>query len=139
MAKKKKAKAALPYVQRLVEDEAVQQQLRTAAIRLRQAYGRVSRKGGKAAEDKQLYGNLREAATSIRGAALAIRRRPQSKRRGRKLMLVGAVAGAAGLLNRGTREKLRDAVSKKQPSGNGAPQAPPTGTEASSAPPVHTG
>ena len=66
MAKSKQAKSAAPYVQRLLEDEYVQQQLRTAAARLREAYGRASRKRGKAAEDKKLYDNLRDAVTSTR-------------------------------------------------------------------------
>jgi len=54
MAKKKRAKSAVPYVQRLVADEYVQEHLRNAAKRLREAYGRVLRQRGGAAEDKQL-------------------------------------------------------------------------------------
>jgi hypothetical protein len=64
-----KTKSALPYVQRLFEDEYVQEQLRDAAGGLRSAYERVRSRGGTAAEDKRLYASVREAATSMRRAA----------------------------------------------------------------------
>jgi hypothetical protein len=75
MAKaKKQAKSAAPYIQRLLEDPNVQKQIRGAVGGLRGAYDRVTRKGGKAAEDKRLYANLRQTATSIRNAATALQR-----------------------------------------------------------------
>lgn len=137
MTKTKQAKSAVPYAQRLIEDEYVQEQLRNAAARLRQAYGRVSRQRGKATEDKKLYGNLREAATSIRKAMLALRRRrPEPKRRGRKLLLVGlAGGGATVVLSERGREKLKGAFSKQSASSgssDGAEQASPVGTRTSS-------
>ncbi len=113
MARRKKTKSAVPYLERLAQDEYVQEQLGNAATRLTDAYGRVSRQRGKAAEDKKLYGNLREAATSIRNATLALqRRRPKQKRRGRKfLVVVLAGGGAAVILSGRGREKLQDALS----------------------------
>jgi hypothetical protein len=97
MAKaKKQAKATAPYVRRLLEDEHVQEQLRTAASGLRAAYGRVRRQGGKAAEDKRLYANLRQAATSIRGAATAVQRpKPEPRRRLQKTAAAALAGGIA--------------------------------------------
>jgi hypothetical protein len=97
MAKRTKSDNAKLALRRLAEDEEVQAQLRTAAIRLREAWARASRRpGSKAVEDKKLYDNVREAATSLSKAAHRLRRRPESpKRRGRKAALVAAGAGGA--------------------------------------------
>jgi hypothetical protein len=77
--------------------------------RLRRAYQRAERKnkGAKTAEDKKLYAHVRGAPGSLRGAAMALQRNPppKPKRRGRKVMLVGALAGGAVLLaKRGSRQ-----------------------------------
>lgn len=99
MAKTKQAESAVPYLERLLGDEYVQEQLRTAASGLLAVYRRGSRKGGKAAEDKKVYAGLRQATTSIRNAATAIKRpQPQPRRRGRRVMAVAALAGGATLL-----------------------------------------
>jgi chemotaxis response regulator CheB len=105
MAKTKTAKLGRdigPYMRRLLEDEQVHDQLSDAAARLRKAYQRAERKkkGAKAAEDKKLYAHVRGAATSLRGAALALQRKPppKPKSRGRKIVVVGALAGGAALL-----------------------------------------
>jgi hypothetical protein len=99
MAKKtKQAKSAVPYVQRLAEDDYIQAQLRNAAGRLREATARARRKRGRAVEDKKLYANLSEAATSIRKAAGRLQRKPKPKRRGRKVAVVALAAGGAALL-----------------------------------------
>jgi hypothetical protein len=93
-------RSAAPYVRRLLEDERVHEQLGDAATRLRKAYQRVDRKkGAKAVEDKKLYAHVREAAGSLRGAALALQRKPppKPKRRGRTLVVV-ALTGAVVLL-----------------------------------------
>lgn len=97
MAKSKNAKSALPYARRLLEDEYVQEQLRNAAGGLRAAYDRARKQRAQAAEDKRLYGHLREAVTSIRNAATALQRpKPKPKRRFRKVaVLAGAVGGSA--------------------------------------------
>jgi hypothetical protein len=112
--RKKQAKSAVPYVQRLAEDEYVQEHLRNVVTRLRHAYDRVSRQRGKAAEDKKLYGHLREAATSARKATLALqRRRPEPEHRGRKALLVAlAGGGAAIIISRRRREKREADVSR---------------------------
>jgi hypothetical protein len=104
MAQTKTAKLtrdAGPYVRRLLEDEHVHDQLSDAATRLRKAYQRADRKkSSKAIEDKKLYAHVREAAGSLRGAALALQRKPppKPKRRGRTLVVLVALAGGAVLV-----------------------------------------
>jgi hypothetical protein len=99
MAKTSNAKSATDYIQRLLEDEYVQEQLRNAAVGLRQAYQRTQSKGGRAAEDKQLYENLRHAATSMRRAATSLQRgKPQPKKRPIGKLAVGALALGGGIL-----------------------------------------
>jgi ferric-dicitrate binding protein FerR (iron transport regulator) len=99
MANTKKAKSALPYARQLLEDEYVQEQLRSAAAGLRTAYERTRKKRAKATEDKRLYNSLRHSATSIRNAAIALQRpKPKPKRRFRKVaVLLFAVGGSAWL------------------------------------------
>jgi ferric-dicitrate binding protein FerR (iron transport regulator) len=101
----KKTKKAAPYLQRLAEDEYVQEQLRNAARRLREAYDRTRRERGRAAEDKKVYDNVREAAISIRRAGARLRRKPEPKRRGRKLALVAVAGGTAVLISRSRKAK----------------------------------
>jgi hypothetical protein len=94
--KAKQTKSAIRHLQRVAEDEYVQNQLRTAATRLREVYGRATRQGAKAAEDKKLYAKIREAATSIRRAAGAVQEPPpKAKHRRRRASLLGAAAVAA--------------------------------------------
>jgi hypothetical protein len=98
MAKKRtKSENARVALRRLAEDEKVHQQLRTASVSLREAWGRAARRpGSKAVEDKKLYDNLREAATSLTKAGRRLRPPPEPpKRRGPTVALVAASAGGA--------------------------------------------
>jgi hypothetical protein len=91
---------ATVYLQRLVEDDYVHEQITEAVSRLHKAYRRAERKkGAKAAEDKKLYAHVRAAAGSIRRALVALQRKPppKPKRIGRKL-LVGAAVGAGAVV-----------------------------------------
>jgi hypothetical protein len=99
MAKKTKGKrtAVVSYGKRLAQDEYVQEQLRNATAGLREAYGRARRQSGRTAEDKKFYASLGEAASSVSKAANRLRRKPEPKKRGRKIA-AAAVAGGAGLL-----------------------------------------
>jgi hypothetical protein len=85
-----------PYVERIVGNEYLHENVRVAGVNLRAAYERASsRKAAKAAEDKKLYARIRRAAIAAREAAAALttgRRKP--KRRFPKRVALVAVAGA---------------------------------------------
>lgn len=98
MAKTGRAKAALPYLQRVLEDEFAQEQLRNAVGGMRAAYVRARTQRSQAAGDKALYSNLRQAATSIRNAAVALQRPEPPKRRMRKAAGFGLGLGGCVLL-----------------------------------------
>ena len=127
MAAKKKAakaqKAAVkarsnPYVQRLVEDEDLRQNIVEAYESSRDAFTRLG--NGKSPskqifDDKKLQKNLKEAAESIRDASVALREAPKKQRKGgfgRILLLeprrrrprAGAVRGPA---QEGARRAVR--------------------------------
>jgi hypothetical protein len=101
-----------PYVQRLIEDDELRQNLRTAYESARAAYGRMSNgKGPTAAlNDKKTQKQLREAANSLRDAADTLRAAKKPKRRGRGLLvlIVGIVAAFA--LSEGLRKKALDTL-----------------------------
>ena len=75
----------------LVEDDEVQEHLRNAAVRLREAGQRLSKlPNSKAVEDKKLYDKLRDAATSLaRALKLMGPEPPPRKWRRRVVLLVG--------------------------------------------------
>ncbi|MEA2480319.1 MAG: hypothetical protein QOJ07_2241 [Thermoleophilaceae bacterium] len=108
--------ASSPYVQRIVQDEELRQNLRDAFDVSRRAYGRLA--NGKAPskalmEDKKLHKELNEAVSSLRDASDALRDGPRRKRRGgfgRKLMLLAVGAGLALALSEGLRQKVLSAL-----------------------------
>jgi hypothetical protein len=99
------------YVQRLIEDEELRANLRTAFESAKRAYGRMNGKGPtKALEDKKVQRELREAAASLREAADGLRGKKRKRRRGR-LLVVGLVGGMLALaLSEGLRKKVLDAL-----------------------------
>ena len=121
-AKKKAANAGAsvlalkdsPYVQRLVEDEDLRENIMEAYESLRKAYGRLS--NGKAPakallDDKKLQKELRSAASSLRDASEALREGPKRKKKrrwGRRLLILGIGAGLALALSEGLRQKVLD-------------------------------
>jgi hypothetical protein len=125
-AKKKAAKAGAgavavgqavrsnEYVQRLVEDEELRENLRTAYYSARKAYGRINGKGPMKAltEDRKTKKELKEAASSLREAAQSLRGgKKKRKRRFGKLLLVGIVGGGLALaLSEDLRKKVLDAL-----------------------------
>ena len=108
--------AASPYVQRLIQDEELRGNLRTAFDSAKVAYGRVN--NGKAPaqllDDKKLQKELNKAATAMKDAADALREGPKRKRRSgglRRLILLGVVGGIAAVaLSEGLRNKVLDAL-----------------------------
>src|SRR5918998_6050857 len=103
-----------PYVQRLIEDDELRENLRTAYDSARNAYERIANGKGPAKailDDKKTQKELREAATSLRDAADSLRgaKRKKKSRKGR-ILLVLVAAGAALALSEGLRKKVLDAL-----------------------------
>jgi hypothetical protein len=151
MAKKSKAAKATagtaiagasPYVQRLIQDEELRENIRTAFESGRSAYGRLN--NGKAPakvllDDKKLHRDLQHAADSLRSASEALREGPKKKRRkggfGRLLLLAiigGAVAiGVSSDLRNKVLDLLFGAEEEFDYTSTTAPAAPaPTATPA---------
>src|ERR671915_65397 len=107
-AKKKAAKAGAgavaagkavrsnDYVQRLVEDEELRENLRTAFESAKKAYERLDSKGPAKAlmDDKKTQKELKEAATSLRDAAETLRGKKKKRKRGIGTVLLVGVVGA---------------------------------------------
>ena len=110
-----KAARSNPYVQRIVEDDDLRDNLRTAFESARKAYTRMANGKGPAKsvmEDKKTQKELKEAASSLREAADSLRgAKKRKKHRGRRLLLVALVGGGLALaLNEGLRKKALDAL-----------------------------
>ena len=122
MAKKTKAAkasagaavtGASPYVQRLIQDEELRDNIRTAYDSGRSAYHRLN--NGKAPakallDDKKLHKDLQRAADSLRDASDALREGPKKrKRKGGigKLLFIALIGGAVAL---GVSSDLRNKV-----------------------------
>jgi hypothetical protein len=102
-------------VQRVVEDEELRDNLRTAYESAKKAYARMSNGKGPAKailDDKKTQKELREAASSLKEAADSLRGSKKKKRGGlgRKLLILGIGAGLALALSEGLRKKVLDAL-----------------------------
>lgn len=100
------------YVQRLIEDDDLRENLRTAYESARAAYSRMSNgKGPQAAlNDKKTQKQLRDAATSLKEAADSLRSAKKQKKRGRGLLLLVVGVGLAFVLSEGLRKKALDTL-----------------------------
>ena len=123
-AKKKVAKAGQaaararynPYVQRLIDDEDLRQNIVQAYESSRDAFVRLN--NGKPVskqifDDKKLQKNVREAAENLRDATVALREAPKKRKKGGfgRILLLGIVGGAAALaVSEGLRKKLLDTL-----------------------------
>jgi hypothetical protein len=101
-----------PYVQRLIEDPDLRDNVREAYEHARQAYRRMSngKPPAKALmEDKKLQRELREASSSLREAADQIRGKRKKKHRGRRLVMLVIIGGIAAIaLSEGARKTVLD-------------------------------
>ena len=129
MAKKKAAAAAgavaaakdNPYVQRIVTDDELRDNVRVAFESAKSAYERLT--NGKAPtkvimDDKKLHKDLKNAAEALRDAGSALREAPQKKKRrggfGRKLLVLVIGAGVALAVSSDLRSKVLDALFGKE-------------------------
>jgi hypothetical protein len=131
MAKSKKAKVAAfnpadvaniakanPYIQRLIDDAQLRENVQKAIESSKSAYGRLG--NGKAPaksllEDRKLHGDVREALEAIRDASLALSEAPRRKakkgrRLGRRLLILGLAFGLALAGSEKLRSKVLDAL-----------------------------
>lgn len=106
-----------PYVQRLIEDEDLRENLRDAFEAARGAYGRASGNGKgtfKAmTSNRKVQKDLRSAAESLREASDLLSKKPKKRRKSRlgRLLLLGIVAAAIALvLSEDTRKAVLDAL-----------------------------
>jgi hypothetical protein len=150
MAAKDKAGAAAaaargarenPYVQRIIQDEELRDNVVVAFEAAKNAYSRLH--NGKAPtkalmEDKKLHKDLKRSADALRHATTALRDapkkgKPKAKRKGGigKLLVVAIIGGVAAVaLSEGLRGKVLDALFGAEEefdyTSNTAPAAPPT-------------
>ena len=131
MAAKDKAEAAAaaartaghnPYVQRIIQDEELRDNMVVAVEAARNAYARLNH--GKAPakrllDDKKLHKDLKRSADALRDASQALRQAPKgatpakAKRKGGfgKILLLAIVGGVAAMaLSESLRNKVLDAL-----------------------------
>jgi hypothetical protein len=117
----KAQKAALrarynPYVQRIVDDEDLRDNIMEAYESAKKAYSRLT--NGKSPtkqifDDKKLQKEIKKTASSVRDASVALREAP--KKSGglsfKRVLLIGAVGGGVALaLSEGLRKKALDTM-----------------------------
>jgi hypothetical protein len=125
MAAKKKAqkaqKAAMqarynPYVQRVIEDEDLRDNIVQAYDSARKAYSRLT--NGKSPtkqifDDKKLQKDIKSAASNVKDASVALREAPKKKSGlsfGRALLLGVVGTGVALAVSEGLRKKVLDTL-----------------------------
>ena len=103
-----------PYLQRLVLDAKLRDNMRTAADSVRNVYDRVSDGNVSARsllEDKKAQAELRRALENLRDVTLALTAPPKKRRKlrvGRVILLVGIGSGTALAVSEKLRSKVLD-------------------------------
>lgn len=124
-AKKKAAKAgavaAAPYVQRVMSDEDLRDNVRVAVDSAREAFARLQKKTTPATvlDDKKFHANVSQAALALKEASDALRDGPKKKkkRKGglmRKLLFLMVAGGVAVAVSEDLRNKVLDALFGKE-------------------------
>jgi hypothetical protein len=113
---------ATPYIQRLIQDAKLRENVRTAYDSTRSAYARLT--NGKAPtkvllEDKKLQRDVLIAVEALRDATNALseapkKQRPRKRRVGRKLLILGLGFGLALAGSEQLRTKVLDMVFGKE-------------------------
>jgi len=133
-----------PYIQRLIDDAHLRENVQKAIESTRSAYGRLSdgKTPAKALiEDKKLQGDLRKALDALREASVALSEAPKkqarrSRRLGRKMFVLGIGAGLALAGSEKLRSKVLDTLFGAEEEFEytpPAPAAPPPATPVSAA------
>jgi hypothetical protein len=122
-SKKQKAqKAAMqaranPYLRKIAEDEDLRQNVVDAYESAKKAYNRLS--NGKSPtkqifDDKKLQKEIKNAASNVRDASVALREAPKKKGGGlsvKRVLLLGAIGGGVALaVSEGLRKKVLDTL-----------------------------
>ena len=124
-----------PYIQRVIEDGALRDNVTNVIESSKSAYQRLASNGAPAKavlEDSKLHEHVESAAGSVRDIALALNdvdtkhKQPfkKKKRRGRMLLLLLISAGVALAASEGLRNKLLDALFGKEEEFQYTPPAP---------------
>jgi hypothetical protein len=123
-AKKKAAKAgaaaAAPYVQRVISDEELRDNVRVAVDSAREAFARLQ--NGKAVpttvlDDKKFHRDVSKAAMALKDASDALREPKKKKRKGglfRKLLFLAVAGGVAVAVSEDLRNKVLDTLFGKE-------------------------
>ncbi len=128
---------ANPYIQRLIEDSKLRDNVHKAIESTKSAYDRLTngKTPGKALlEDKKLQHDLRDALEAVRDATIALSEAPKkqarkSRRFGRRIMVLGLGAGLALVSSEKLRSKVLDALFGAEEEFEYTPPAPaPTST-----------
>jgi len=123
-AKKKAAKAgavaAAPYMQRVISDEELRDNVRVAVDSAREAFTRLQNGKGvpkTVLDDKKFHRDVSTAATALKDASDALRDGPKKKRKGglfRKLLLLVVAGGVAVAVSEDVRSKVLDTLFGKE-------------------------
>jgi hypothetical protein len=130
------------YVQRVVQDEALRENVRVALDNARDAYGRLT--NGKSAtklvmEDKKFQKNVKQSADALKEAGTALRDGPKRRRGGfGKLLLLLIIGGVLAIaLSEDVRNKVLDLLFGKEEefdyTSTSAPAPPPPATPTATA------
>jgi hypothetical protein len=116
MAATESASRLGPYVERLLQNAYVQDNLLDAVENLREAYERAQKRRVEPARDEKIRRQLRQSALSLQkaGEALKSGRQKPKKRRGKRMLILASL-GAAGVAaalaaSEEFRSKLFDSV-----------------------------
>ena len=98
MAVTDRAARVAPYVEQLLEDEGVRENIRQAVDATRQAYGRAraKRRTSQALKDRKVQRRVRDAMQAAGEALTEIARGPQKRDRARRRRTLAALALAGG-------------------------------------------
>ncbi len=108
-----------PYIQRLIEDASLRDNVRQAVDSSKNVYERVvdGKTSAKALlEDKKMQNELRKAVEAIRDVTIALTDAPQKqakrgrRRFGRVIVIAGIGSGAALVASEGLRSKVLDVL-----------------------------